>query len=303
MITLVKNVEEANCITHSGTMHADEVFATAFLELYLKDIKLIRVADINKKNIKNQAIVYDIGKDKFDHHQRDAKRRANGITYSSFGLLWQEFGLSFLEERQLENYQELFFEIDKDLIEGIDAIDNGLFPKIEAQYNVKTLSDIIKLFNPSYKSMEEENKQFLKAVEVASHIFSEEILHINGKVQARKKITEKLKSNNKPYLVLQEYIPYEETILKLDTEKKILLVIFPSNRGGYAIKTLPKSLEDNNSRLDFPKEWAGLSNEDLEKETNIKGATFCHKNLFICCCKTLKQAIMLAEKAINIKNK
>ena len=33
MITLVKDIKDANCITHSGTMHADEIFATAFLEL------------------------------------------------------------------------------------------------------------------------------------------------------------------------------------------------------------------------------------------------------------------------------
>ena len=32
MIKIVKRQEDANCITHSGTMHADEVFATAFLE-------------------------------------------------------------------------------------------------------------------------------------------------------------------------------------------------------------------------------------------------------------------------------
>ena len=36
MIKIVKRQEDANCITHSGTMHADEVFATAFLENLLK---------------------------------------------------------------------------------------------------------------------------------------------------------------------------------------------------------------------------------------------------------------------------
>ena len=30
MITLVKDIKEANGITHNGTMHADEVFSTAF---------------------------------------------------------------------------------------------------------------------------------------------------------------------------------------------------------------------------------------------------------------------------------
>ena len=42
MIKIVKRQEDANCITHSGTMHADEVFATAFLENLLKDIKVFR---------------------------------------------------------------------------------------------------------------------------------------------------------------------------------------------------------------------------------------------------------------------
>ena len=35
MMKLVNDIKEANCITHGGTMHADEVFATAFLEMYL----------------------------------------------------------------------------------------------------------------------------------------------------------------------------------------------------------------------------------------------------------------------------
>ena len=40
MMKLVNDIKEANCITHSGTMHADEIFATAFLDLYLKDLKV-----------------------------------------------------------------------------------------------------------------------------------------------------------------------------------------------------------------------------------------------------------------------
>ena len=39
---VVNNINEANCITHSGTMHADEVFATAFLDLYLDDVRVFR---------------------------------------------------------------------------------------------------------------------------------------------------------------------------------------------------------------------------------------------------------------------
>ena len=52
MILLVKDKKEANCITHSGTMHADEVFATAFLDLLLKDIKVCRTIDITEDDYK-----------------------------------------------------------------------------------------------------------------------------------------------------------------------------------------------------------------------------------------------------------
>ena len=71
MIVLVKDIKEATCVTHSGTMHADEVFATAFLDLYLKDIKVCRTLNINEIENEN-VIIYDIGRGKFDHHQLDA---------------------------------------------------------------------------------------------------------------------------------------------------------------------------------------------------------------------------------------
>ena len=65
MITLVKDIKEADGITHNGTMHADEVFATAFLSLLFDNFKVARVSEI-PKDISTNAIIYDIGKEKFD---------------------------------------------------------------------------------------------------------------------------------------------------------------------------------------------------------------------------------------------
>lgn len=296
MIEIVKDIKEANCITHSGTMHADDVFATAFLELYMKEIKVIRVLDINKEEIQNNAIVYDIGRGKFDHHQKDALKRENGIIYSSVGLLWKEFGLDYLNHIKIPNPTEVFLEIDKDFIEGIDAIDNGIFPKIESNFKVRTTSDIIKLFNPSFHSDEEEITQFLKAVSIAKQILIEVIYNSTSKIIANKKIIEKIKNASNEVLILDEYMPYEETLQKEDVEKKIKFVIFPSNRGGYSIKTVAKSFEDKTARMEIPKEWAGLENELLEAQTKIQGSRFCHNNLFILTCDTLEQANMLVNK-------
>lgn len=286
MISFVKNIQDANCITHSGTMHADDVFATAFLELYLGDIKLFRTTSVDFDEIGKNTLVYDVGRREFDHHQVDALKRENGITYCSFGLLWRKFGKDFLEKRNIEFVDEVFEGIDKDLIEGIDADDNGIFPKIEADYKVKTTSNIIKLFNPSFNSDEDESEQFLKAVTLAKMIFEEELLYINGKVIAAKKVIELLANRDKDckYLVLDEFLPYEETLLSTEEANNILFVAYPSNRGGYAIKTVPKSLEDRTARMDFPEEWAGLSNEELESVSNIEGLKFCHLGRFIVSC-------------------
>lgn len=287
MVKIVFSKEEANCITHSGTMHADEVFATAFLELYKGDVSVFRTTTVGE--VDDSVLVYDIGRGKYDHHQIDAEKRDNGITYSSFGLLWREFGKSFLEKNDFSNIDDLWSEIDKDLVEGIDADDNGFFPKIEANYRVKTLPNVIKLFNPSFDSGEDESTQFLKAVNLAKTIIEEEIYYVNGKVIASHRINEIIEESdpNSKYLILDEFLPYEEAILNNPNTGNLLFVAFPSNRGGYAIKTLPKNLEDKTARLPFPEEWAGLQDKELEDVSKIPGLRFCHTARFIVSCNDL----------------
>ena len=301
MIHVVNKIEDANCITHSGTMHADEVFSTAFLNLYLGDVKVYRTSQVDMSKIKEDVLVYDIGRGKFDHHQPDALKRENNIPYCSFGLLWKEFGKDFLKKYGIDYIDKAFLAIDKDLVEGIDADDNGVFPKIEANYKVKTLPGIIKLFNPSYDSGEEESVQFVRACEVAEKILEEEILYINGKVIADDKILSMLDelTENDKYIVLDKFLPYEETILSNEQGNNLLFVAYPSNRGGYAIKVVPKSLEDKTARKLFPEEWAGLEDEELEKVSGIKDISFCHMGRFIVSCKTLDSVYEILNKVID----
>ena len=192
MMKLVNDIREANCITHGGTMHADEVFATAFLEMYLNDIKVYRTMEINPNEFSKDILIYDIGRGIFDHHQSDALKRENGITYSSFGLLWKTFGLDYLKRREVEQPEDVFDAIEKDFVIAIDADDNGIFPKIETDgtYKIKTLPNIIKLFNPSYQSEDDSNEQFVKAVAFAKIILNEEIKSIIGKTKAKYKVIE-----------------------------------------------------------------------------------------------------------------
>lgn len=298
---LIHNIKEAKYITHAGTMHADEVFATAFLDLYNKDIEVMRVSEIEKAKIRKDAIVYDIGRGKFDHHQENAKVRENGIKYSSLGLLFEEFGKDYLKQEKIEDIDEVYIGMEKELIEAIDAIDNGVFPEIIAPYKVKTISDIIKLFNPSFGSNEKEEEQFIKAVEVAKQIWQETLYSVIGKVKAKKIVLEKIKNEKKDYLELEEYLPYEETLLKTEEGDHLLFVMYPSNRGGYGIKTIKKSLEDKTDRMLFPESWAGLENKELEKVSNIKDISFCHSGRFLVTCKTKEAAYQVLDQLLSTK--
>lgn len=293
--------KQAQFITHSGVMHADEVIATAFLELYFEKLTLARVSEIDASKYSDNIIIYDIGRGKYDHHMNESKERENKIKYSSLGLLWEEFGKKYLEKINIEEdiIDQVYEYIEKDLIEQIDAIDNGQFPQIDAPYKVKTLSDVYKIFNPSVFSNQNENEQFLKAVNFSKELLINEINHAVSKVKSIEIVNNLLNKNEKKYLLLDKPLPYLETLLKHEKGNNILFVIFPSERGGYNIKTVPKSYEDKTYRLSFPKEWGGKTKEELQKLSNFDGLVFVHSTLFIAVTTTKEEAIALVEKLIK----
>lgn len=101
------------------------------------------------------------------------------------------------------------------------------------------------------------------------------------KKKAKVKVLEEIKKQTGPILSFDKYLPYEEVLLNTSEAKDILFVMFPSNRGGYAINTVPTDITNRTDRLLFPKEWAGKSGIELEKETGITGSLFCHVNRFL----------------------
>ena len=111
---------------------------------------------------------------------------------------------------------------------------------------------------------------------------------MNGKLIAEHKVHDLIEDNDpeSKYLFLDEYLPYEDAVLSNPKAEHLLFVAFPSNRGGYAIKTIPKSIEDKTARMLFPEEWAGLQNEELEQVSHISGLRFCHMGRFIVTCDT-----------------
>ena len=95
----------ANGFTHAGKFHADDVFATALLQILRPDIK-ITLGFVVPDGF--DGIVYDVGYGMFDHHQEPREYRANGVPYAAFGLLWRVLGPRPVGGRQAPLLDENF---------------------------------------------------------------------------------------------------------------------------------------------------------------------------------------------------
>lgn len=299
-IELVDDQKKANFITHSGTFHADEIMATVILLNMFDDIKLCRTTNVENTD----AFVYDVGFGKFDHHQADFNEvRDNGIKYASCGLIWKKYGLDIIEKLGISDTKAFFDTVDKNIIMDIDRDDNGQSLKNEPEIKIQNIPNLVSNFNPTWDDLNNENDCFLKALSFINTVFNNLIRNMIAKEKARSIVEKKIEESNSGILILDNYMPWKDIVLtsKNKKAKDILYAIHPSKRGGYNIVATPKTSGSFEIRKKLPSEWSGKENEELQRISGIETITFCHKNLFICACKTYEDALKIANIAVNNK--
>lgn len=299
-VKIVNNEKNANFITHSGTFHADEVMASVILLNKFGSLKLFRC----NKPTNNNAFCYDVGFGKFDHHAIDfTETRENGIKYASCGLVWKEYGKDIIRKLEIKDIDAFFESIDKNLIMDIDRDDNGQALKNEPEIKEQTIPNLIASFNPAWNDDEKETENFLRALSFANTIFNNIIHKMIAKEKAKKIIEEKIDESKDGILILDCYMPWKDIVLSSSNPKAkdILYAIFPSKRGGYNVVATPVSLGSFEVKKSFPSTWAGMEDEKLQEISGVDTITFCHKNLFICACKTFDDAVKIAKISINTK--
>lgn len=300
-IKLTKNIEEANCITHNGTFHCDEVFSTIMFSKLLPEVIVCRTSDLEKAN--SDQYIYDVGGGELDHHQFGGNgERDNGVKYSSCGLVWKKFGKEIIKKYTEKDIDEIWKMIDKNLIQCIDAGDNGQIPDINVDYRLVQVASIISEFNPNWDEDIDPDVKFEEAVKLAETVFDNSMKSSISKMRAKSKVDMAINDSKDGIMTLEKFLPWKEFLLESDSSKAKLInfVIFPSNRGGYNIYTVPEKLGPFTSRKLFPKEWAGLKDKELQKVTTVETARFCHNKCFICAVDTKDDALKLAKIANNL---
>ncbi|HDY85723.1 hypothetical protein LCGC14_0751810 [marine sediment metagenome] len=281
--------------THNGNFHADDVFSIAALKSIFPSFKLIRTRDLEL--IAKADVVIDVGgeydaeTDRFDHHQRGgAGERENGIPYSSFGLVWQKYGVQICQGNQ-----SVANALDAGLVSTIDAIDCG---HVEGVSQGISLSQTISMFNPTWQEDSDFDHCFDEAVEFASRVLTRFIAAANGGISAKAIVAKAIDNAEDPrVIVLEKYTPWKKTVHALSQDA--LYMVYPSQTGQWRIQTVPVEPGSFEDRKSLPKQWAGLSDKALQEVTGIDDAMFCHNGLFIAGAASFESTMKMATIALD----
>jgi uncharacterized UPF0160 family protein len=280
--------------THNGNFHADDVFSVAALKCVIPAFNLIRTRDLEV--IAKADIVLDVGgiydpeTGRFDHHQRGgAGERENGIPYSSFGLIWQKYGLEICGGNQ-----DIANSVDSGLVSTIDAVDCG---HVEGVSKGISLSQTISMFNPTWQEDSHYDECFEEAVAFASRVLARFIASATGGISAKVIVAKAVENAEDPrVIVLEQYTPWKRTVHALSEEA--LYVVYPSDSGQWRIQTVPMELGSFEDRKSLPTPWAGLSNKELQDVTGLDDAMFCHNGLFIGGAESFESTMKMAAMAL-----
>ncbi|MDW5595856.1 MYG1 family protein [Conexibacter stalactiti] len=293
--------------THSGSFHADDVFALAALTLLTRaepargPLEIVRTRD--PELLAAADLRVDVGQRNdpatgdFDHHQRGgAGERANGIRYASFGLVWREFGA-----RVAGGDDEVARRIDEVLVQSVDANDTGqtISSPLIGDVQAMTVSHAIAAFNPNWDedaSSAGKRRAFDAALEFATGILARELASAIAQVSAAALVRAAIARADDPRLIeLDRGMPWHRELVP--SAPDALYVVYPREQD-WGLQAVPRVLGEFTNRKDLPEPWAGRSDAELAEVTGVADARFCHSGRFMAVAGSRDGVLELARQAL-----
>jgi uncharacterized UPF0160 family protein len=287
--------------THSGSFHADDVFAIAALALLGEPVEVVRTRDAETLAACDVRVdvgfAFDPETGDFDHHQRGgAGERANGIRYASFGLVWREYGA-----RLCDGDEAVAERVDRSLVQAVDADDTGQAAAAPVLDGVRpmTVSGVIGSLNPTWEedlTPDEERARFDEAIALAARVLEREIASSTAQQRAVRLVSDAIASAADPRVIaLNRDVPWKEVVVGAAPEA--LFVVYPK-RQGWGLEAVPRVLGSFENRRDLPAAWAGLDGPELAALTGVEDALFCHAKRFLAVARSRAGIDALAAQAL-----
>jgi uncharacterized UPF0160 family protein len=334
--------------THSGTFQCDEALGVWLLRQLPKwsGAKLVRSRnnDVLDGITAAGGIVIDVGGRydpaalRFDHHHRgffetfdgepgkatkaDEATGAFKTKLSATGLVFKHFGEDILRELcpglDGERLKAVYVKLYEGMIEGIDAMDNGIEIADETRYKEGThLSARVARLNPRWNAPKvdqaAEDAIFEKASALTGAEFSEQLAGLTESwLPARDEVEKALLARASVHPCAQILcfesggMPWKEHLYALEREHGIsgdsslvMFVLYQDGSGMWRVQAVTAEGTAFTNRLGLPEAWRGLRDAALCDASGIADCCFCHAAGFIGGNKTKEGAIAMAMAAIT----
>ncbi len=296
-------------VTHSGGFHADELLSSVILTRLFPQAQLVRSRDRDMISPGEGKIIYDVGGAYdadariFDHHQRPGPLREDEQPYSSFGLIWAQYGRDYLAALNVpaEDREVIHAKFDHNFVLPIDLLDNGAMePSVAGPLAVLTLPALLGSLKPVFDdpSPTADDDAFMAALPVARVFVEAQIRNMAAKARSFGIALEAVeKAGASKILELPMGMPYRSALDKAEADH-ILFVVIPRGKD-WTLNGIKLSGDTFEQRADLPAAWAGLSGSDLEQASGVVGAKFCHNARFIAVADSRDAILKMADLAVK----
>ncbi len=295
-------------VTHSGGFHADELLSSVILTRLFPEARIVRSRAPEWITPAGDRIIYDVGgafdpaAGIFDHHQRGAPLRDDGQPFSSFGLVWRQFGRDYLNAVDVpaDDIDILHASFDRDFVLPVDLMDNGALSPSEAGALAKlTLPVLLETLKPVFDDKEPgaDDRAFHEALAIARGFVEASIRQSAAKLRAESIVLRAITAaGDGRVLELPMGMPFRPAIVKAGADH-LLFVVHPRDID-WCLTGIRRSSDGFELRADLPAAWAGLTGENLAAVCGVAGATFCHNGRFIAAATTREAALEMARIAV-----
>jgi uncharacterized UPF0160 family protein len=296
-------------VTHSGGFHADELLSSVILTRLFPDAALTRTRDKAWITPAADRIIYDVGGDLnaeaqiFDHHQRPNPLRIDGQPYSSFGLIWAQYGRDYLRAMDVPDHDidAIWASFDRGFVLPVDLVDNGAVNTSEAGplFAGLTLPVLLESLKTVFDDTAEgaDDCAFMAALPVARALIEAQIKRKAAKLRAETMVTAAITAAGEGRVLdLPMGMPFRAGVEKAGADH-LLFAVHPRGRD-WALTTIRIGDDTFDNRADLPAAWAGLTDEALEAASGVAGAKFCHNGRFIAVAASREAVLRMADMAV-----